>query len=168
MNEDRNRKSIKILKNCLNKELKNIYVTGYSEVKDEFNFFSPMNWWYYLEFADCFLCIESSQTTGVIELHIHQNIQCNFDIEKVDIFTVAMINNENYLGKKIVAFDLIYGTFDPGLFALGLQFEDRRYAYQNNKYVYFNSLNFDGIEVGDKSNRDELLEDKRFYLEKLG
>jgi hypothetical protein len=39
---------IKVLKNCLNKEIKEIFVTGYSEIRENYNYFSPMLWWYYI------------------------------------------------------------------------------------------------------------------------
>jgi len=168
MHDDKNLKSIEILKGRLNKEIREIYVTGFSEVRSDFNFFSTMDWWYYVEFEDCFLCIETSQTIGTIELHIHQNIQCNFEIQEDDIFTVKAINNTDYRGQKIVAYDLFYGVPDSELFAFGIQFEDPRTLDKRDRYVFFDSLTFDGIEVGDRRKRDRYLEDDRFYLEKLG
>lgn len=167
MSEDENQPTINILNNCLNKEIKEIYVTGYSEIRNKFNFFSTIDWWYYIEFEDFFLCISSSQSRGMLQLFIHQEILCNFDLQENDVFTVATINKETYLGQKIVRCDLIYGNFDPELLALGIQFEDNRYLHKDNKYVFFDSSTFDGIEVGDLSDRDNLLEDERFYMESI-
>ena len=155
-----------VLNKCLNKTIKDIYVTGYSEVRDGYNLFSTMNWWYYLEFESFFLCVTANQANGLIELYIHQNIQKNFEIDNDDVFTVSPINNENYLGQEVVECDLIY-DFNHQLFALGIQFNDTRYVHKNNKYVFFNSLTFEALEVGDEKAKDLLLEDARFYLKKF-
>lgn len=37
---------IKLLETCLNKEIEEIFVTGYSEIREDYNYFSPMLWWY--------------------------------------------------------------------------------------------------------------------------
>jgi len=158
---------INVLKQCLNKEIRGIYVTGYSEVKEDYNLFSTMDWWYYIEFENFFLCIASSQARGMIQLYICPNIQCNFELYDGDVFTVAPINNKIYLGQEIVSYDLIYGNFDTELFALGIQFKDNRYVHKDNKYVFFDSMTFDGIEVGVEKDRDRLLEDNRFYMKKF-
>lgn len=159
--------ALEILKICLNQEIKEIYVTGWTEIREKYHYFSTMDWWYQIEFEDFFLCVEASQTIGTIKLHIHQNIQCNFEIAEDDIFTVKAIDKKTYLGQEVVEYDLFYSNDDHELFALGIQFKDNRYLHKNNQYVFFNSLTFDGIEVGNKRNCEELLKDKRFYLEKL-
>jgi hypothetical protein len=157
---------VDILNKCLNKEIKEVYVTGYSEIRDGYNFFSTMNWWYYLEFEGFFLCVASSTTVGMIELYIHQSIQKNFELDNGDIFTVSPINKQDYLGQEVIGYDLIY-DFDHQLFALGIQFKDNRYLDKHNKYVFFNSLTLDGFEVGDEKDKDIFLEDTRFYLKKF-
>lgn len=166
-NRIKNTQSLEILKTCLNKEIKEIYVTGWTEIREKYHYFSTMDWWYYIEFENYFLCIEASQTIGTIKLHMHQNIQCNFEIEEADIFTVKAINNKTYLGQEVVEYDLFYSNSDHELFALGIQFEDNRYLHKNNQYVFFNSLTWDGIAIGDERDKRDFLKDERFYYEKL-
>lgn len=166
MSEIRNRESIHSLKNCLTKEIKEIYVTGYSEIRNGFNFFSSMNWWYYIEIEDFFLGIEYSQTK-MLQFHIYPEIKCNFELEENDVFTISPLNKKDYQGQKIVDYDLIYGHFDYEVLGLGIQCIDNRSVYKNNQYIFFNSLSLHGIEVGDEKDRDRLLEDSAFYLKKL-
>lgn len=158
---------VNVLKKCLNEEIKGIFVTGFSEVKDYYNLFFTMDWWFYIEFEKYFLCIASDTTKGMIQLHIHQNIKCNFELNEEDVFTVSPIDSKAYLGQEIIGYDLVYGNFDPELFALGIQFKDNKYVQKDNKYVFFNSASLDGIEVGGKGDRDSLLEDDRFYMKKF-
>jgi hypothetical protein len=166
LNKIKNNQSIEILKSCLNREIKDIYVTGWTEAREKYHYFSAMHWWYYIKFEDFLLCFESSQTRGILEFHIHPEIKCNFDIEKDDIFTITQIDKRDYSGQKIANYDLGY-DFNHQLIALGIQFEDTRFVHKNNKYVFFNSLSVDGIEVGDEHNRNSFLEDTCFHMEKL-
>ena len=147
-----------LLKDCINKKVKDIYVTGYSEVRSNFNFFSPTLWWYYIEFDNYFLCVKSDETKGMLQISTHREIQCNFDIEEEDIFTVSSINKETY--SKVIRFDLFCGNDDSNIYALGIFFE-------NNKYTFFDSLNLDGIIVGNENDKDKYQQDNRFYIVKI-
>src|SRR5690242_2603728 len=109
---------INILENCINKRVKDIYVTGYSEVRDDFNFFSAMLWWYYIEFENHFLCLESNEAVGMLDISLHQKIRCNFEIEDGDIFTVTSIYKES--NSELIGFDLFYGRDDLKPYALGI------------------------------------------------
>lgn len=150
--------TIEILNNCINAKIKNIYVTGYSEVRNDFNFFSPMFWWYYLEFKDYFLCLDTSDETKEMQIFISQKIQCNFDIEEEDIFTITSVNKET--SSEIADFDIFTAKYSSNIVALGILFKDE-------KYVFFDSLNWDGIIIGDIKNKLNYLEDDRFYMENL-
>lgn len=166
-NRIRNAQSLEILKTRLNKDIKDIYVTGWTEIRENYHYFSTMDWWYYIEFENFFLCIEALPTIGTIRLRIEKGIQCNFEIDEDDIFTVKTIDNKTYLGQEIVEFDLFYSNNNHELFALGIQFKDNKYVHKDSKYVFFNSLNFDGIEIGSERNKHQFSKDDCFYLEKL-
>lgn len=145
-----------VLKQSLNKNVKDIFVTGVCEVKNDYSFFTALLWWYYIEFEKYFLCVSSDETTlGGIEFSSLSKIQPNFEIEEGEIFTVTSINKENY--SKIVAYDLFYGKHDSNLYGLGIKFKD-------NKYVFFDSISIHGIEISDKNVKVRYLEDSRFFM----
>ena len=159
--------SIKILKDFINKETKEIYLTGWSDVGKNFNTFHAMLWWYYIEFENCFICIESSQSVGTIQVSIHKNIQCNFDIDESDIFTVSSVNEIDYSGQKIIDYDLIFDKENHDIYAIGIQFYDNKYSHKNHKYAFFNSLSLDGIIFGNERDKEHFLSDQRFYSIKI-
>lgn len=56
MEIENNIKTEDFLNRCLDKKVKEIYVTGWTEIKDGINFFDPMRFFYYLEFEEFFIC----------------------------------------------------------------------------------------------------------------
>lgn len=149
---------INLLKEYINRKVKDIYVTGYSERRIAYNFFSTMNWWYYIEFENNFLCLASNEINGILEFSIQDQIKCNFNIESEDVFTITSISKENY--SEILEFDLFFGKDDLKIYALGIAFKDEN-------YVFFDSLNWNGIKIGDKSKKDIFMQDTRFSFSKI-
>lgn len=78
----------------LNKEIVGIIVSGYTEVSNGFHFFQPMYDWIFLETNE-YQFIKLSSNYGNIKADIINNIDCNFEIEDNDIFTLMYIENEN-------------------------------------------------------------------------
>jgi len=156
-----------LLRNCLNKTANELYVTGFSEKKEEYFLYTEMNWWYFLEFESEYLCVSCSTTEGMLTVSIREKITCNFEVADGDLFTVAPYNGERIDGHKIVGFDLVYGDFDPRLAGLGIHLKDVKYRSPRDHYVFLNSMNWDGIEIGTEDLLDALLEDKGFSLEHI-
>lgn len=154
---------IRVLKSCLNKEIEEIFVTGYSEIKEGYNYFEPMLWWYYIKFEDSFLCISDSDI-GVLKFNFQKEIKCNFDIEEEDVFMVSTVNTADYSGQKIISYDVFFGSRDNHIYGIGIQCEDNKYLHKNNKYIFFDLLSFDGIEFGNKAEKERYLTDDGFRL----
>ncbi len=166
-----NKQSIEILTSCLNKSIKDIYVTGWTEVRENYNCFSTMDWWCYVQFDHLLLCFSSDTTKGMLQVDIHQKIECNFEIEDDDEFTVMRINNINqghYNGWVITDIELFFGNYYPQEpAALGFECKDFNGGVETNRYIFFDAMTIDGIEVGDEKDKTSFLEDKRHYFEKL-
>ena len=112
------------LKQCINKNVKDIYVTGVAGVKNDYNFFTTLQWWYYIKFEEFFLLLSCDPTTlGIIEFSVENKIKPNFEIEEGEHFTVASVNSDNY--SKIVGYDLFYGKHDSKLYGLGIKFKSK-------------------------------------------
>ena len=86
---------IELLKSCLDTEIEDIFVTGYSEIRENYNYFSSMSF-YYIKFRDFFLCVSSDSNTGVLRFDLQEEIECDFEIEEEDVFTISTVNNEDY------------------------------------------------------------------------
>jgi hypothetical protein len=157
---------IKLLKSCLNREIEEIFVTEYSEIREDYNYFSSMSF-YYIKFADFFLRISSDSNIGVLKFHTQKKIQCNFEIDEEDIFTISTVNKEDYSGQKVVAYDVFFGNDDNHIYGIGIQFEDNKYVHKDNKYIFFSCLSFDEIIFGNEDIRDNYLADSRFRLTKF-
>lgn len=147
-----------LLEKYLNRKVKDIYVTGYSEKRNNCFYFSTMNWWFYIEFENNFLCIESAEVNGTLSFSDQNQIKCNFNIESEDVFTVTSISKATF--SEVLAFDLFTGKNDSKNYALGVEFKD-------GKYVFFNSLDWDGIKIGGKIEKDNFLKDDRFSFSKI-
>ena len=156
------------LEKCINKTIEEIYVTGWTEVKDGINFFEPMDFYYYVKFEDFFICIESNDSKGM-QFYLHREIQCFFeeDLENDEPFTIMTVNKEDYSTEKIIGFELFYDEHDY-LWALGTKLENTDQYYGiKNRYIFFNALNIDGIILGHKRDKDYYFGDnKRFRLVK--
>lgn len=166
-----NKQSIEILQSCLNKTIEDIFVTGWTEVRENYNYFSTMGWWYYVQFDGLLVCLLSNTTTGMMQFDIHSEIKCNFEIEDDDIFTVMRVNSINqgyYDGWKVADIDLFFGEFFPQEpAALGFECKYFNGGIEKTKYIFFDAMTLDGIEVGDEKDKNLFLEDKRQYLEKI-
>lgn len=167
----KNPQLIEILKTCLNKKIEDIYVTGWTEIRENYSYFSTMDWWYYIQFQDLLLCISSDTTKGMMQFDIQKEIKCNFEIENDDKFTIMRVNNINqkhYDGWKIYGLELFFGNYFPQEpAALGFECKDFNGGFETDRYIFFDVMTLDGIEVGDEKNRDKFLEDKRHYSEKI-
>ena len=154
---------IELLKNCLDKEIEEIFVTGYSEIRESCNYFSSMDF-YYIKFEDFFLRISTDSNIGVLKFNRQTEIKCDFEIEEEDVFTISTVNKENYSGQKVVSYDVFFGNNDSHIYAIGIQFEDNKYLHKQHKYIFFSCLSFEGIIFSDKPEMEKLLNDDRFRL----
>lgn len=157
------------LNRCLNKKVKEIYITGWTEIKNGINFFHPFLKYYYIEFEDFYICIERDDLKYGFRFYVHKKIQCNFEdiFKDREIFTIARVNETDYEGQKVVSYDLFYSKIDGYVWALGIQFEDTRYMHPNHKHAFFDGVSsFDGIIFGDQTLKNTYLEDDRFLLVK--
>lgn len=155
---EENSDTVNLLKNCINQNIKDVYVTGYSELRDGFNFFSPMWWWYFVELDNCLLCLDSSDETKELQIYLCENIKCNFDIEEDDIFTVSSVEKD--ITAQIMEFELFYSKKSSNICALGI-------LLKSNKYILFDSLTWSGITIGNEKNKNDFLQNDRFYVVKV-
>ncbi len=111
------------LEKCINKKIKEIYVTGWTEIIDGINHFCPSGFYYYVEFEDFFICIESNDSKGM-QFYPHKEIQCFFEenLEEDEPFTIMTVNTEDYSTEKIISFELICDEHNY-LWALGTRLE---------------------------------------------
>ena len=156
------------LEKCINKKIKEIYVTGWTEeVIDGINHFCPTDFYYYVEFEDFFICIEGNY--DAMKFYLHKEIKCFFeeDLEEDEPFTIMTVNKENYSTEKIISFELIYDEHN-NLWALGARLENRNlYPAMQSRYIFFNALNFDGLTFGYERDKDYYYgDDKHYRLEK--
>jgi hypothetical protein len=158
MKRDNNLKTLSILESYINKDIKDIYVTGYSEIKTNFNFFSAMLWWHYIEFEDDFLCLDSSNEVEQLQIYSCENFKCNFEIEEGDVFTVASIKKD--ISSKIISFEVFCNKESSKITALTI-------LLKNSNYIFFDSLTWNGIDVGNKTNKNSYLQDNRFHAIKI-
>ncbi len=155
------------LKRCVNQKVKEIYVTGWTKIKDGINFFNPMPWYYYIEFENFLICIELDDLEYGLRFYIHDQIQCNFEeiFEDNEIFTIARANGIDYEGLEIESFDIFYSKTDNYPWALGLEFNKEK-SFESS-YVFFNGLSIDGINFGNRRDKDYYFgSDERFRLVK--
>jgi hypothetical protein len=95
---------------------------------------------------------------------LQKEIQCNFELEEENVFTISAVSKEDYSGQKIISYDVFFGSTDNYIYGIGIQCEDNKYLHKNNKYIFFDSLSFDGIEFGNKAEKRRYLADERFRL----
>jgi hypothetical protein len=148
-------KALTVLKACLHRAIKDIYVTGYSEDRGGFYVFSAMPWWYYIEFDNEFLCLAVENDSVQIQPLICKKIQCNFDIEKEDLFTIASIRKEPF--SEIIGFDLVLNRSSSVISALGIEL-------MNDDYIFFDALTWDGIKISNAVGKHKYLKDERFQI----
>lgn len=125
-----------MLKNILNKKLQDIIVSGYSEKQENFYIFSPMLWWLYLKFDDAYLILFSNDSNITIE--DSELINCYFDIEEGDLFTISSISKMDY--GIISLIDLFYDDYE-NLIKIGINF------LEASKYLLIDSVDFNGFIV---------------------
>lgn len=165
MSEQKNQE-MELLRSCLNEEIEEIFVTGYSEIRKGYNYFSSMDF-YYIKFEEFFLRIYSDSNIGVIKIDFQKEIQQDFEIEEEDIFTISTVNKVDYSSQKVVGYDVFFGNDDSHIYGLGIQCEDNKYIDKHHKYLFFSCLSFDGIIFGDRREMEKLLNDDRFRLIRL-
>ena len=156
------------LKRCINERIKGIYVTGWTEVKNNINFFERMDFFYYLEFEKFFICIELDEIKHGLRFYIHKEIKCNFQeiFEGGEVFTVTNADERDFNGLEIKSFDIFYSKSDKFPWALGIKFKDTKSI--RNRYAFFDGLSFDGIIFGDEKDKDfHYSKDERFALKKF-
>ena len=76
-----------ILNKYINFHIDDIMVSGYTEKINAVYYFKPMYWWIYLIIDN--KIIELSANDGNITIREIDKINCNFDIEEEDIFTLT-------------------------------------------------------------------------------
>ena len=72
-----------MLEKLLNLQIEDIVITGYTESKNNYYYFSPMNWWTYLIIDK--KIIEFDSNDGDIVFKEVDKIDCKFDMEGNDI-----------------------------------------------------------------------------------
>lgn len=139
------RKAI-IFRGIINYELKDIIVSGYSEKQENFYLFSPMYWWIYLQFDNFYIVLDSN--SGHITTKIADKIECYFDIEEEDKFTVFSHSKCEY---GCVLKVELFTDEKKNLIGIGLIF--------NNHYILFNALDINGFVVSIHSSRITAIHD---------
>ncbi len=135
---------INMITSLINKCIEDIVLSGYTEL-EEIAHFSPMMWWVYLKLEDNSYILLSSND-GSISIENKEYIECNFDIEEEDLFTISSYSKSEY--GTISKVDLFYDS-NSNLISLGIEIN-------KSKYLLFDSLDFDGFKIKEDVNRDDI------------
>ncbi len=134
----------------INGSLDKIIITGYTEKKDIYEF-KPMFWWLYLEIDNKLILLDTND--GDILIKQVASIDCQFDIEEDDWFTISSWSKEEY---GIINFiDLFYDE-NGNLIYIGMGLQE------GTKYIFFDSLCIDGFEINQYYKRHDLIKALRF------
>ncbi len=128
------------------KNIVDIIISGYTEL-GEIAHFSPMMWWVYLKLGDDNYILLTSND-GNISVDNKKHIECNFDIEDEDLFTISSFSKSEY--GLISKMDLFYDD-NSNLVSVGIEISE------NNNYIFFDALDFDGFIIKEQFNRDAII-----------
>jgi len=132
----------------VNKNIEDIIISGYTEL-GKIAHFSPMMWWVYLKLEDNNYILLTSND-GNISIEKKDHIECSFDIEEEDIFTISSFSKSDYgLISKI---DFFY-DYNSNLISVGIEISEN--------YILFDSLNFDGFAIKEQLNRDTVIKNSK-------
>ncbi|QAR31149.1 hypothetical protein EQP59_07290 [Ornithobacterium rhinotracheale] len=131
----------------IKQKLEDILITGYTEL-GEIAYFSPMMWWVYLKTENNYILLTSND--GTISIEEKSSIECNFDIEDGDLFTISSFSKLAY--GTISKVDFFY--FDDtriGAIGIGL----------SNDYILLDAISLNGFDIRQALDRDVVIENRK-------
>jgi hypothetical protein len=133
-----------MLKNFINHHINDIIISGYTEKINSTYFFRPMNWWVYLIMDKNI--IELFSGDGNILIKKIEVINCNFDIEDDDIFTLTSFTKEDIGLMQNIEY---YYDDDKNLVKILI--------FTSNLMIEFDALSLDGFQILTKINKVSIL-----------
>lgn len=135
-----------MIRKILAEEIDDIFVSGYTEHTETYYKFSPLFWWVYIKYNEKYLVLSSND--GTISYEYCKAIECRFDIENQDLFTITSISKNKF--GKVSLLDLIYDEFE-NLVSIGI------FIFENQQYLFFDSINVNGFIIKESQKREIFL-----------